>query len=149
MTLSSMSLCFSADTSLASESDAPLRILLADDYDPIRSLAARILRREGWEVVAVCDGQAAVEVDLAAPQPFDIVIFDLEMPRLNGYDAYERLRARHPDLPCLFMSGGSNADLDQRVRSSALPFLPKPFGIQRLVEWVRRLTPSTAHHTAH
>ncbi|MBF0272940.1 MAG: response regulator [Magnetococcales bacterium] len=70
-----------------------LRILLAEDLEENRELAVEILEKAGHQVVAVKDGQEALDRMLAAPG-FDLVLTDLHMPRMDGYELTRRIRER-------------------------------------------------------
>jgi len=116
-----------------------VRVLLADDEAPIRQLMSRILVAQGWEVRAAADGQEAVEAWPEGGTPYDLVILDLRMPRLNGYEAYCRLRQLHPTACFLFVSGYAEEEIWKRVQEEGLPYLLKPFTPQELLRKVREL----------
>jgi len=121
-------------------SDAPARLLLADDDDEIATLMSRILARQGWQVVRVGDGSQAVSAWPAEGTPFDLVILDIYMPRKNGYQAYQELRKLHPEARFLFVSGWFSDDsCVKRVIDEGLPYLLKPFAPQDLISTVRLL----------
>lgn len=86
-------------------SEGRIRVLLADDASDIRFLLRRRLSKlPDIEVVAeASDGQEALE--LVAELSPDVVLLDLSMPRLDGLEAAERLRASHPDLRIIVLSG--------------------------------------------
>ncbi|NLG50092.1 MAG: response regulator [Chloroflexi bacterium] len=118
----------------------PARLLLAEDDEAVRKLAALLLRQEGWQVTVAADGVEAVHAWNNAPDPFDLVILDLQMPNLGGYAAYQRIHKQHPTVRVLFMSGSISGDWD-RVHQEMLPFLAKPFTGEQLVQAVRKLLP--------
>lgn len=78
------------------------RILLAEDEPALREQVEQLLRTVGHEVVAVADGQEAIEMLAAAPGDFDLVLTDVLMPRKSGV---ELVRSLSPDLPAILMSG--------------------------------------------
>lgn len=80
-----------------------LRVLLAEDYDSVREVLAGLVGSMGHEVIEARDGQEAV--DLAAREPFDLLLTDVSMPRLNGPATAARLRAERMDLPVVYLSG--------------------------------------------
>jgi len=103
------------------------RILLADDDPDSRLLVEEILSAQGAEVVAVSDGQEAVQQ--ATQAPFDLCILDIEMPKLNGLEACPRLRATAftRNLPVLFLTAQTDdATVERALAAGALDYLNKP-----------------------
>ena len=70
----------------------PTRILLVDDEESIQTLLAYPLRKEGYEVVSAHDGEEALA--RARERPFDLVVLDVMMPRVDGFEVCRQLRAR-------------------------------------------------------
>ena len=108
------------------------RILLADDEDTVRRAIRLVLAFSGYEVVEARDGQEAVERYLEASPPFDLIVLDLDMPRLNGTEALACIRRHHPQVKVILLSGGAQASGEDRV------FLQKPFDNQELVGLIRQ-----------
>ncbi|MEZ6188207.1 MAG: sigma-54 dependent transcriptional regulator [Planctomycetota bacterium] len=112
------------------------RILLAEDDRSSREATAALLRSEGYEVVAVSDGRAALEQldpGLAA------VISDFAMPQLDGLQLLEAVRRRAPDLPLILLTGQGNERLAvQALKHGAFHYLPKPAGADELLEVVEQ-----------
>jgi CheY-like chemotaxis protein len=79
------------------------RILLVEDEVALRSLAARALRLEEYEVTEACDGFEAWAI--AKKTRFDLIITDSQMPRLSGSEFVARVRDLHPTLPILRICG--------------------------------------------
>ena len=113
------------------------RILLADDEPSVRDLLVRVLAGQGWEITAVAHGQEAVDAWPEGGEPFHVVILDLMMPKMNGYEAYRILRGRHPQARVLFISGYAYGKAWDAVSSEGLPRITKPFGLDELVAEVR------------
>jgi DNA-binding NarL/FixJ family response regulator len=88
----------------------PLRLLIADDYAPFTCTLEQLLAREkSVEVVGVAhDGAEAVE--LAASLDPDVVLLDLDMPRLNGFQAAERIKERSPATRIVIVTGTAGTD---------------------------------------
>jgi len=112
-------------------------ILVADDEVMIRNLVTILLQRQGYIVLSASDGQEGLDLSRKYPGPIDLVITDLEMPRLNGMDLCTHLLEERPGIKVIVMTG---ADMHEIVsRNVHLPFLPKPFDGEALLERVRSL----------
>ncbi|HVS88784.1 MAG TPA: response regulator transcription factor [Candidatus Acidoferrum sp.] len=113
-----------------------MRILVAeDDADLAESLGQR-LQQEQFAVRIVGDGTEAQR--LAADQPYDLVILDLNLPGAAGLDVLRNIRSKKPDLPVLIVTGA--AQVEERVRSldaGADDFVAKPFAFAELVARIR------------
>lgn len=109
----------------ARKSAAPRpRLLVVDDDAAIREVAAAMLAEEGYRVMTAEDGVEALE--LVAVSPPDLVITDLRMPRMSGYELLKVLRAQFPRLPVIAISGEFSGDtLPPGVIADA--FLSKDF----------------------
>jgi CheY-like chemotaxis protein len=114
------------------------RILVVDDEPMVRALIARALSDAGYEVVAVANGQAALNAARTAEAPFDMIVTNNYMPGLSGSELIQRVRQDFPDLPILHID-----DIGRRKRIDALPedvpTIYKPFSVAALQNAVRRL----------
>lgn len=113
-----------------------LDILVAEDSAPIRIALVSALHIAGHRVSAVADGVEAAAL-LQANAACDLLVTDLEMPRMGGIKLLAAARALRPQLPVILISGTDNWDrnaLDERTR-----FLSKPFQLHRLVELIGTL----------
>ena len=109
------------------------RALVVDDDDPIRMLLARIVEHEGFSVQTARDGREAIErIDADA---YDVILLDLMMPRVDGYQVLDHLREEHPDLiPCTIVATAvPERDLRRQAISGVFNVHSKPFDIARLV----------------
>jgi len=111
-------------------------ILVAEDETPLRHLIRELLHEEGYEVLAAADGKEALRLSGTYEGPIDLLLTDVDMPRLDGISAYRRISAERADIKVLFMSGGMPEFLDV---PTGLPFLPKPFVIDALCTKVREV----------
>jgi len=84
------------------------RVLVVDDEPGIRALANRALRDAGYDVVTASDGAEGLEVDEHEPQPFDVFLLDIRMPKMTGDELALQLRRRHPDCKVLYFTGFSD-----------------------------------------
>nr|WP_255574792.1 response regulator [Caldovatus aquaticus] len=118
-------------------------VLLAEDEALLAGLLGDLLAAEGFEVVLAADGLEALE--RAGRRHVDVLLTDLDMPRLGGRELIRRLRAGRPALPVVVMTGRlPSEDGDALIGgpgSPAEPFalLAKPFAPERLIEAVRRV----------
>lgn len=111
------------------------RILLAEDDDVVRDVLARVLRSGDYDVVTASDGVEALEATVGGPS-FDLVITDLEMPRMGGLELAGRLRATQPLVPLLFISAYSTG-LAAATTIAGASCLMKPFSSAELLARAR------------
>jgi DNA-binding response OmpR family regulator len=112
-------------------------ILVADDDALIRNLVTLLMQQDGHFVLSAADGHEGLELSRQYSGTIDLVITDMQMPRLNGADLCAHLMAERPGIKMLVMSG---ADMSEIVSQNVnLPFLPKPFDGQTLKARVRAI----------
>jgi DNA-binding response OmpR family regulator len=116
-----------------------LNILVVDDDAPLRDTLARSFTREGHSVVAVADGQSALQATEA--REFDIVLLDVALgPGLAGHDVARELRARRNVVPIIMLTAlDSEADIVLGLEAGADDYVTKPFGLAELRSRVRAL----------
>jgi len=114
------------------------RVLIAEDDRQVRESLVRVLEFEGYEVVAVNDGAAALaEFDRRSP---DLVLLDVMMPMVDGLDVCRRLRARGERTPVLILT--ARVEVSDRVAgldAGGDDYLPKPFALDELLARMRAL----------
>lgn len=115
------------------------RILVVDDEELVRMVTKAVLAYRGYQVSEAEDGEDAVEKYAKAPGSFDLVLMDLHMPRLNGYDALVRIREINPKAKVIMLSGGVHDPEDGIGQLEKVAFLHKPFDNQELVRLVRQM----------
>ena len=115
-------------------------ILSADDDPDIRALIKRILTSAGHQVILANDGQAALEAAFARGADLDLVILDVEMPRMRGLDACRALRddPRTSHLPVIIASGSLVPPYDDVQAAGANTCVSKPFSPAELRDAVER-----------
>ncbi len=114
------------------------RVLVVDDEESVREIAAKILERHGLTVVPAADGREGVDLLAREPAAFCAVLLDLTMPVMDGEQALREIRRRGSRVPVLLMSGYSRTDSATRFAGLQLDgFVQKPFETARLVEAVR------------
>jgi two-component system cell cycle sensor histidine kinase/response regulator CckA len=113
-------------------------VLVAEDEDGVRRLLVRMLRRAGYEVVEARDGQEALERSQGLQ--LDVVVTDLDMPRLDGVGLARALGEARPELPILMVSGSAPDPLQGAdLPAEHCAFLEKPFTEELLLESLREL----------
>jgi len=118
-------------------SESPARILVVDDEPSITEFVSYNLKKEGYEVAVAENGDIALE--LAAAHPFDLVVLDVMLPGMDGYEVCRRLR-QHSSVPVLFLSA-RDTELDKVVglEIGGDDYLAKPFGVRELSARVKAL----------
>jgi PAS domain S-box-containing protein len=103
-------------------------VLLVEDEPSVRSLARRVLERNGYTVLEAHDGRDALRVAEQYKQPIQLLVTDMMMPELGGPDVWGALKGKRPELRVLFMSGYTNEDMIRRgLLDPGAAFLQKPF----------------------
>jgi PAS domain S-box-containing protein len=110
-------------------------VLLVEDDDGVRALAELVLARRGYRVLAARDGVEALELADRHPEPIDLLLTDVVMPRMKGPELAEALATLRPGVRVLYMSGYADAATLPEYASSAV--VPKPFTEEGLVRLVR------------
>lgn len=116
------------------------RILIAEDEPDIRDLVAFTLRFAGHEVVATSNGEEALRQ--ASEIIPDIILMDVRMPRMTGYDACRAMKADPvlKDIPVVFLSAkGQDSEIQTGLDAGAEEYLLKPFAPDQLTERVKAI----------
>lgn len=103
-----------------------ITILVVDDEEMMRSLLTKILTRDGYKIVTAEDGQAALEV--LSGQPVSIIISDIKMPRLNGFELLKAVKTKYPDIGMIMMTAyGDTFTVKDALLLGADEYITKPF----------------------
>jgi PAS domain S-box-containing protein len=125
---------------------APLRrdgacgelILVAEDEEQVRRVAARALREAGFRVLEAANGRAALELLAGSPEPVRLVLSDVVMPEMNGRELADRVAEVAPGTRVLFTSGYTDSEILRRgLLHPDSTFLSKPFTPDMVVRLVR------------
>jgi PAS domain S-box-containing protein len=114
-------------------------ILIAEDNEGVRALTVRLLTDAGYRVFEGCDGVDALDTLKALPEPVDLLISDVMMPRMNGSELAQHFHRVQPGTPVLLMSGYMDEDTVRRSFSEPDAVLAKPFTADALFGRVRDL----------
>ena len=120
--------------------DMPLRIMTIDDSKTMRDMLMLTLADAGFDVIQAVDGQEGV--DMLVTEKVDVIITDINMPRMDGYEVVRQLRLRpeHEKTPILVLTTESEIEKKKMGRDvGATGWLVKPFDPDRLVETVRKV----------
>jgi len=121
----------------------PIRVLLVEDEEMVRSVARRVLEQHQMRVVEAENASKALTIFNERPAEFDVVVSDVVMPGMSGPALIELLLLTRPDLKVLYMSGYANdALVNHSVVERGFVFLQKPFAPLELVRKVRELAAS-------
>jgi two-component system chemotaxis response regulator CheY len=113
------------------------KILVVEDESDVRTLISLILQAAGHTVAEAYDGQAALEQFNAGH--FDLVITDMNMPRMDGLELIQNLRQQQPDLYIMLITGYGTTDTEKRASElGANEYLSKPFDIEVLRDRIDR-----------
>ncbi len=126
-----------------------LRILLAEDNAVNQRLAVRVLEKQGHEVIVAGNGWAALDAWQASqggPASFDLVLMDIQMPEMDGFEATIAIRSREAILsghvPIVAMTAHAmKGDRERCLDAGMDDYLSKPLQFQKLLEVIARLTP--------
>jgi nitrogen-specific signal transduction histidine kinase len=120
-------------------------ILVVEDEEAVRTLAAEVLREHGYTVLEVTDGQAALELTSRHASPIHLLLTDVVMPRVNGWELAQRLRDQNPAMRVLYMTGYSEMSATHAtISSTAAAWLMKPFTPLALARGVREILDNPA-----
>jgi CheY-like chemotaxis protein len=112
-------------------------VLVAEDDALVRNLINTVLLRDGYSVLLASDGQEALEVSRGYSGDIDLLLSDVVMPRMNGLNLAESLRAERPAIRSLLMSGKLGSET---IRiGPEMDFLRKPFVPEELRQKLREL----------
>jgi PAS domain S-box-containing protein len=126
--------------SLAAAPKGTETVLVVEDQDGIRDIVRESLRRNGYNVLIAVDGNQALEMANAYPDPIHLLVTDLVMPNIGGRELAQRLTPLRPRMKVLFMSGYSeHSALEIEAAGQAATILQKPFSLDALARNVRRV----------
>jgi PAS domain S-box-containing protein len=118
-------------------------VLLVEDQPAVRELSAQVLAGAGFEVVSAADGPGALAALAGLPAAPAVLVTDVRMPRMGGRELADRVRAAHPGVRVLFVSGFSPETVLPAGPTADEAFLAKPFRVDQLAAAVRALAAPT------
>ena len=121
-----------------------LRILLAEDNPVNQKLARFMLTKAGYQLDVVENGKEAVEIFTAAPEKYDLILMDIQMPEMDGREAAQRIRDNGFDrVPIIAMTAAiMKGDYEKCLRAGMNDFIPKPIRqevvLRKIEKWLNR-----------
>lgn len=119
------------------------KILIAEDEKDIRDLIMLTLQFSGFEVVSARDGAEAVE--LAPTAKFDLIMMDVRMPRMTGYEACREIKKMDgmDQIPVIFLSAkGQETEVQEGIEAGAVAYVLKPFAPDQLIRKINEVLKS-------
>ncbi len=117
----------------------PKKILLVDDQDSMRDLFAQLLKDRGYVVDLAEDGEEAWDLVCKIEQPYDLIITDVNMPRLDGFQFLKLIRQSNPSAAVLLMTGANEEVADgicQEYKANGL--IKKPFVVTEALALIEK-----------
>lgn len=115
-----------------------MRILLAEDEENIRDIVKLNLELENYEVVETDNGKEAI--NMFREQHFDLIILDVMMPEMNGFEVCEQIRLSNTEVPVIFLTAkDTSQDRVAGLKKGADDYLTKPFTLEELLLRIQNL----------
>lgn len=114
------------------------KILVVDDEDALRTVLSGELVSEGYDVRTAADGDDAISS--VQKETFDLVLLDIKMPRMNGFEVLKFIKEKHPKTKVVMLTGF--ADLKNAIESKKLgaeDFVSKPYDLVDLLTTIERV----------
>ncbi|MEJ1096691.1 MULTISPECIES: PAS domain S-box protein [unclassified Pseudoxanthomonas] len=128
-----------------------MHLLVVDDSDINREVAQRILESEGALVELASDGRDALDCIASGPGRFQVILMDVQMPEMDGYEATRRIRQipAMAHLPVVALTAGAFKRQQEAALAAGMnAFVAKPFEVDELVDVIVRLSPPRPHHAS-
>jgi DNA-binding NtrC family response regulator len=121
-----------------------MRVLFVDDEEELVVTVVERLELRGIEATGALSGQEAL--DLIELQVFDVVLLDVRMPGLGGFEVIKRIKQSHPDLEVVLLSGhGAKEEVETSRRLGAFDYLQKPVDLEDVIAILQRAAKKDAN----
>jgi len=122
------------------------KVLVVDDEESILRILRIMLERELYEVYTAINAEVALDILQDEKYEFDLIITDVVMPRMNGYELGLHILEKKPSMPILFISGfNSSRELMNLIQSHTnLEYQSKPFGFNDIKSKINKIFNSTS-----
>ena len=125
------------------QNSAILSVLIVDDSPSVRHLNTKLIKSAGWQAVIAKDGLEALDILQAFEEKPDIILTDVEMPRMNGYEMLSALKQNDVlrEIPVIMITSRAGEKHRQKAFDLGVSeYLAKPYEDRKLLESIRRLT---------
>ena len=117
-----------------------IKVLIVEDDDALRDLLKVVLEESGLNILTAKDGVDAVEVFTANKDEIGLVLLDMGLPRLGGWDAFLKMREINPELKGILASGYFSQNVKEEViKSGAKNFIQKPYDPPEIIAMIREM----------
>ena len=113
------------------------RVLLIEDEAMVRKATARLLQSLGCDVIIAHDGLAGLECFRGEHRTLDVVLTDVRMPQMTGFEVFDAIQAINPNVPVVICSGCASEDELRACIATPRAFLRKPYRRAQLAELLR------------
>ncbi len=115
------------------------RLMVIDDEKPVGAMLKIMLENSGYEVTVESNGAAALKIFRGKARNFDLVITDLVMPGLSGFDIAREFRLIRPSVPIIMCSGGDPFFSREYATAGIQAYVMKPFSCKELTQTIRHI----------
>jgi signal transduction histidine kinase/CheY-like chemotaxis protein len=122
-------------------------VLLAEDEEQVRSIASALLKNLGYSVIEASNGREALELYQKNDTDISLVVTDIGMPEMSGYELFRELKKRKSDLPIIISSGFGDVDITGKIAHEEIAALiNKPYRFDTLRQALRRVGENKPTH---
>lgn len=112
------------------------RILIVDDEQNVRQLIAKVLEKEGYEILTACNGEEGLEV--FQKNNIDLIISDIKMPKMNGIEFLHKVKEQEPGVGFILITAFATMETAiDAIKSGAQDYVTKPFDIKEILNAVK------------
>jgi two-component system, cell cycle sensor histidine kinase and response regulator CckA len=116
----------------------PPTVLVAEDEAPMRGLLERILKRQDFRVLLASDGEEAIYLYRSNKQEINLVLLDVDLPKIGGLAVFLDMKAQNPDVRVIIVSGCLDQTTKANFSTAGVEhFIAKPYSLGQVVEDVR------------
>jgi len=117
-----------------------MNILVIDDQESMRNIISQMLKDKGYKVTTASDGEEGLNLFNQNPQKFNLVLADVNMPKIDGFELLKKVKSTHPQTPVIFMTGvNENAAKIVGGEYNAEGIIKKPFKVEEALEVIGKI----------